>query len=42
MIKKFLENINHRFVIVEKYPELFKNDCFGMEFYLPKSKKNQN
>lgn len=39
MIKNFLENISHRFVIVEKCNESFKNDCFGMEFCLPKSKK---
>ena len=38
MIRKFLENVSNRKVIVEKYPQLLNNDCFGMEFYLPKSK----
>lgn len=39
MIRKFLENVSHRFVIVEKYPESFQSDCFGMDFCIPKSKK---
>lgn len=39
MIRKFLEEINKRFVIVEKYPYSFQDDCFGMNFNVPKSKK---
>jgi hypothetical protein len=39
MIRRFLENINNRQVLIEKYPQLLNEDCFGMEFKLPKSKK---
>ncbi len=40
MIRKFLENVNNRQVIIEKFPHKLKNDCFGMKFHFPKSKKN--
>lgn len=39
MIRRFLENVSNRRVIVEKYPELLNDYCFEMEFSLPKSKK---
>lgn len=39
MIRKFLENVGNRRVLIEKYPELLNEDCFGMEFHIPKSKK---
>jgi hypothetical protein len=39
MIRKFLENVNERRVIIEKFPQLLDDDCFGMRFHIPKSKK---
>lgn len=38
-IRKFLENVNKRHVIIEKYPQLLKDSCFGMTFKLSNSKK---
>lgn len=38
MIKKFLENINTRKVLIEKYPELLEEHLLGMEFSFPRSK----
>jgi hypothetical protein len=39
MIRKFLENVNNRKVLIEKFPQSLDEECFGMEFQLPKSKK---
>lgn len=39
MLRKFLENVSNRRVLIEKYPQLLNEDCFGMDFHLPKSKK---
>ncbi len=38
MIRKFLDNVSNRKVIIEKYPQPLDKDCFGMYFHLPKSK----
>jgi hypothetical protein len=39
MIRNFLENVNNRKVIVEKYPQSLTDDFFVMEFNIPKSKR---
>ena len=42
MIRQFLETVSIRKVLVEKFPQPFEEGYFGMEFILPKSKKNLN
>ena len=39
MIKNFIENISQRKVLIEKFPQILNDECFVMEFVLPKSKK---
>jgi hypothetical protein len=39
VIKKFIENISKRKVIVEKFPQPLDENCLIMEFVLPKLKK---